>query len=40
MSGHVHWMLELSINDGHFDAFKALMAEMIEGTKGESGTIN
>ena len=40
MSGHVHWMLELTINDGHFDAFKALMAEMIEGTEGEAGTIN
>ncbi len=40
MSGHIHWMLELAINDGHFDDFKALMVEMIEGTKGEPGTIN
>ena len=40
MSGHVHWLLELSINDGHLEAFKALMGEMIAGTKGKAGTIN
>lgn len=40
MSGHVHWMIEASIGDGQLDAFKALMAEMVVGTKGEPGTIN
>lgn len=40
MSGHVHWILELSINDGQLEAFKALMAEMIDGTRDEAGTLN
>ena len=40
MSGNVHWLLELAINDGELDNFQALRAEMIEATQSdEPGTL-
>ena len=39
MSNTVHWLLELSINEGKLAEFKTLMNEMVETTKNESGTI-
>jgi quinol monooxygenase YgiN len=41
MSGNVHWILEVSINDGELDNFKALMEEMVAATQAdEPGALN
>ena len=39
MSSSVSWNLRVSIKDGQFDNFNALMAEMVEATQAESGTL-
>ncbi len=39
MSTIVSWHLQVSIRDGRFDEFKALMEEMVESTRKESGTL-
>ena len=39
MSYHVYWSLDLAINEGQLDAFKALMGEMVEGTLQEEGAL-
>ena len=39
MSTIVSWNLRVSIRDGHFDKFKALMEEMVDSTRKESGTL-
>ena len=39
MGGAVHWLLEVSVNDGQLDTFKALIAEMVEATQKEPGTL-
>jgi len=39
MSDHVYWSLDLAINEGQLDAFKALMGEMVEGTLQEEGAL-
>lgn len=33
MSNAVHWVIELDIKDGAYDAFEALMTEMVDATK-------
>ena len=35
MSGSVHWVVEGEIKEGKLEAFKELMAEMIEATRAE-----
>lgn len=41
MSDNVYWVLELTINDGQQEAFKALAAEMSEATQAnEPGALN
>ncbi len=41
MSDVVHWLLEININEGELDNFKALMKEMVDATKAnEPGTMN
>jgi quinol monooxygenase YgiN len=41
MSNHVAWLLELQIQDGREDDFKALAAEMVGATKAnEAGTLD
>ena len=41
MSGNVHWILEVGINDGELDNFKQLMNEMVEATQAnEPGALN
>lgn len=39
MSQHVHWLLELSINDGKRADFLAVMRDLIASTEGEDGTL-
>ena len=39
MTKNIYWLLQLNINDGKVDDFKALAAEMTESTKAESGAI-
>ena len=39
MGSEVHWLLEVSVNDGQLDTFKALIAEMVEATQREPGTL-
>jgi len=39
MSQHVHWLLELSINDGKQADFIAVMHDMIASTEGEDGAL-
>ena len=39
MSKEVHWLLELNVNSGKLSDFKKVMAEMIEATRKEDGTI-
>jgi quinol monooxygenase YgiN len=39
MSEEVHWLLELKINNGKLNDFKAVMAEMIAATTEENGTL-
>lgn len=40
-NNNVHWILELDINDGKSDDFKALMAEMVDATQAnEPGAMN
>ena len=41
MSNNVHWLLQLSINEGQLDKFKALAEEMSAATKAdEPGALN
>ena len=41
MSNHVHWVIEVNINDGQLDAFKSLMEEMVTATQAdEPGALN
>ena len=40
MSDNVSWNLRLSIQDGQLDNFLALMAEMVDSTQTESGTLS
>jgi quinol monooxygenase YgiN len=40
MKGYIAWRLDLKIRDGHADAFRALMDEMVTATKAnEPGTL-
>ena len=39
MSGPVSWNLRLSVRDGQSEVARALMGEMVESTREESGTI-
>ena len=39
MGDHVSWLLEVAVKPGQFDEFKAVLAEMIESTKAESGAL-
>ena len=39
MSENVSWNLRVSIREGQLDNFNALMAEMVESTQAESGTL-
>lgn len=39
MSANVSWNLRLSIRDGQFANFNVLMAEMVESTQSEAGTL-
>ena len=36
---NISWNLKVSINDGHLDAFRDLMTEMVEATKAEEGCL-
>ena len=38
MTGSVHWLAELTIKDGQFDNFKAVMKDMVEAVQTEAGT--
>jgi quinol monooxygenase YgiN len=40
MEEHVSWVVELAVKPGELDTFKALMEEMVEGTRQEPGTLN
>lgn len=41
MTGHVYWIFDLEIKEGVYDAFEALMKEMVEATKAdEPGALN
>jgi quinol monooxygenase YgiN len=40
VENHVSWVIELAVKPGQLGAFKQLMEEMVEGTSGESGTLN
>ena len=35
MADNIHWILELDINDGKSDDFKALMTEMVDATQAD-----
>jgi quinol monooxygenase YgiN len=37
MSSSMSWLLQVTINDGQLDAFKALMVEMVASTEAEAG---
>ena len=37
MGNEVSWVLELSVKPGQLEAFRTLMTEMVESTKGEPG---
>src|SRR5262249_25653908 len=39
MSEQVSWLLELAVKPGELESFKALMAEMVESTQAEPGTL-
>ena len=39
MSSTVHWLLEVSVNEGQLDAFIALMSEMVAATQNEPDTL-
>jgi quinol monooxygenase YgiN len=39
MSDQVSWLLELAVKPGELENFKALMAEMVESTRGEAGVL-
>ncbi len=39
MSDQVSWLLELAVKPGELDNLRALMAEMVESTQGEPGTL-
>ena len=37
---HVAWVFELTVKEGHADALRTLMAEMVDATQGEPGTLD
>ena len=39
MNKTVHWLLEVSINEGQLDTFKTLIQEMVAATQGEPDTL-
>jgi quinol monooxygenase YgiN len=39
MSGVISWSLHLSVNEGQMDSARALMAEMVEATRSEAGSL-
>jgi quinol monooxygenase YgiN len=39
MASTVHWLFEVSVNDGQLETFKALMKEMVAATKHEPNTL-
>ncbi len=39
MSDTVSWMLMLSVKDGHHDAFRDVMEEMVASTRNEAGAL-
>ena len=39
MASTVSWVVEVKLKPGKLDGFKSLMEEMVESTKGESGTL-
>jgi len=40
MTNNVYWVLEFAINPGRFNDLKTLMADQVEVTKNEVGTLN
>lgn len=40
MSGTVAWNLQLAVQDGRLEEARSLMAEMVESTRAESGSID
>ena len=40
MHEEVSWLLELAVKPGQLDSFRALMNEMVESTRAESGTLS
>jgi quinol monooxygenase YgiN len=40
MGDQVSWLLELAVKPGKLDELKAVMAEMVESTRAEQGTLN
>jgi quinol monooxygenase YgiN len=39
MESTVHWLLEVSVNEGQLETFKELMTEMVAATKNEPDTL-
>ena len=39
MASTVHWLLEVSVNEGQLEAFEALMGEMVAATQNEPDTL-
>jgi quinol monooxygenase YgiN len=39
MGDHVSWSLEVAVKAGQLDEFKAVLAEMVESTRAESGAL-
>lgn len=40
MADSVHWIVDMVVQPGQLDAFKTLMAEMVESTKTEPGVLD
>jgi len=40
MGAQVSWLLQLAVKTGRLDEFKAVLAEMIESTRAESGALS
>jgi quinol monooxygenase YgiN len=39
MGGHVSWVFEVAIKPGQLEAFEALVCQMVESTRSESGAL-
>ena len=39
MTSTIHWLLEVSVNEGQLEAFQALMGEMVAATQNEPDTL-